>query len=448
MRPLPATIVSVLQPFACLFTRPTWKHAQILLIGTLLAQGPRTVTAALRVMGLSEERRFERYHRVLNRARWSTPRAARILLGLLIAMLPPQWPVVIAVDETLERRQGARIRAKGMYRDAVRSSRSKVVTCLGVQWICMALLVPVPWNERPWALPFLTRLVRSPRANAAASRRHRTTVELTIGMVRLVARWLGRRRWILLGDGSYACVHLGWECLSAQATLITRLRLDARLFAFPEPVPPGRRGPKPKKGAALDKLATRVDEVRDHGEEVMVQWYGHPKRLRVLSALCLWHRSGWAPLPIRWVLVADPEGQLQTQAFLSTDLTMAPARIVELFVWRWSLEVTFEETRRHLGVETQRQWNDLAIARTTPVLLALFSLVCLMVYQWRERWDSLARSTAWYLKPHATFSDCLALVRRTLWAEDNYSDSTSEPDRVLISAKRLDRLLDQLAATA
>ncbi|EXJ10662.1 hypothetical protein D779_0367 [Imhoffiella purpurea] len=127
---------------------------------------------------------------------------------------------------------------------------------------------------------------------------------------------------------------------------------------------------------------------------------------------------------------------------------MAPERIIELFVWRWSLEVTFEETRRHLGVETQRQWSDLAIARTTPVLLALFSLVCLMVYQWRERWDTLARSTAWYLKPQATFSDCLALVRRTLWAEDNDSDSTSEPDRVLISAKRLDRLLDQLAATA
>ncbi|EXJ10666.1 hypothetical protein D779_0364 [Imhoffiella purpurea] len=127
---------------------------------------------------------------------------------------------------------------------------------------------------------------------------------------------------------------------------------------------------------------------------------------------------------------------------------MAPERIIELFVWRWSLEVTFEETRRHLGVETQRQWSDLAIARTTPGLLALFSLVCLMVYQWRERWDTLARSTAWYLKPQATFSDCLALVRRTLWAEDNYSDSTSEPDRVLISAKRLDRLLDQLAATA
>ena len=164
--------------------------------------------------------------------------------------------------------------------------------------------------------------------------------------------------------------------------------------------------------------------------------------------MCLWHTPGWPPLPIRRVLVVDPEGRLPTQPFFTTDLNMAPARVVELFVQRWSLEVTFEEVRRHLGVETQRQWNDLAIARTTPMLMSLFSLVCLMVYRWRERWDTLPRSTAWYLKSHATFSDCLALVRRTIWAEENDANSRSEGEMVLISSKRLDRLLEQLAATA
>jgi hypothetical protein len=447
MSPLPVAIVPVLQPFACLFTQPTWRHAHVLLAGTLLAQGPRTVAAALRVMGLGGEQRFERYHRVLNRARWSGCRGAQILLGLLIERLPPEWPIVVAVDETLERRRGARIGAKGLYRDAARSTRRQVVTCLGLQWICLALLVPVPWSERPWALPFLTRLAPSERADQAAGRRHRTTVELTIGMVRQVARWLGRCRWTLLGDGSYSCVALGWECLAAPVSLVTRLRLDARLFAFPAPVPAERRGPKPKQGAALAKLATRAQEARDQGEEVTLHWYGHPKTLRLLSAVCLWHTPGWPPLPIRWVLVADPAGQLPTQAFFTTDLTLAPARVVELFVWRWSLEVTFEEVRRHLGVETQRPWSDLAIARTTPVLMALFSLVCLMVYQWRERWASLPRSSAWYLKSQATFSDCLALVRRTIWAEGNYTNSTPGPAMVLISADRLDRLLDQLAAT-
>ena len=448
MPALPASMVPILLPFAPLFTAPTWHHVQVLLLGTLLAQGPRTVTAALRVMGLAHEPRFEKYHRVLSRGCWSGLRGAQILLGLLVPCLPPGWPIVIAVDETLERRKGARIAAKGMYRDAVRSSQSKVVTCLGLHWICMALIVPVPWSKRPWALPFLTLLAPSERANHAAGKRHRTVIDWTIVMVRLVARWLGRRRWILLGDGGYSCVHLGWECLKAQATLITRLRLDARLFAFPPPTVAGRRGPKPKKGQALAKLATRIDEAREQGTETTVQWYrGETKTLRLLSEVCLWHTPGWPPLAIRWVLVVDPAGKLPTQAFFTTDLTLPAARVVERFTWRWSIEVTFEETRRHLGVETQRQWTPQAIARTTPLLLALFSLVCLIVYRWRDRWPILPRSTAWSLKSHATFSDCLALVRRTIWAEDNCVNSTPDQEPVLISPQRLEALLNQLAAT-
>ncbi len=344
-----ASIVPILLPFAPLFTAPTWRHVQVLLIGTLLAQGPRTVTAVLRVMGLAHERRFEPYHRVLSRARWSGLRGAQILLGLLMCLLPPGGPVVVAVDETLERGKGARIAAKGMYRDAVRSSHSKVVTCLGLHWICMALLVPLPWSPRPWALPFLTLLAPSERTYRAAGKAHRTVIDWTVVMVRLSARWLKLRRWILVGDGGYAFVQLGWECLGAQATLVTRLRLNARLFAFPEPVPAGRRGPKPKKGKALAKLATRLDEARVQGTKVTLQWYRGTKTLRLLSEKCLWHTPGWPLLPIRWVLVVDPSGQLPPQAFFTTDLTLPPARVVELFVWRWSIEVTFAEACRHLG---------------------------------------------------------------------------------------------------
>jgi hypothetical protein len=445
---LPASILLVILPFAPLFTRPTWEHLQVLLTGTLLCQGPRTVAAALRVMGLGQEKRFEQYHRVLNRARWSGLRAAQILLGRLIKLLPPSWPIIIAIDETLERRKGKCIAAKGVYRDAVRSTQRKVVTCLGLQWICMALLVPLPWSRRAWALPFLTLLAPSERANQAAGKSHRTVVGWTIVMVRLVSRWLHRRPWILIGDGSYACVLLGWECLTAQVTLISRLRLDARLFAFPQPVPPERRGPKPKKGQALAKLATRVQEALDQGEEVTIDWYQGAKVLRVLSGVCLWHTPGLPPLPIRWVLVVDPAGQLAPQAFFTTQPTTSPQRVVELFVLRWSIEVTFEEVRRHLGVETQRQWSALAIARTTPLLLALFSLVCLMVHRLPDCWSSLPRSTAWYLKSQATFSDLLALVRRTIWADANYAKSAICDDQVIISRQDWERVLSQLAATA
>ena len=446
---LPASIVPVLFAFAPLFTAPTWRHVQVLVTGTLLAHGPRTVAAALRVMGLAQEPRFERYHRVLSRGCWSGVQGSQILLGLLLALLPPGWPILVVVDETLERRKGARIAAKGMYRDAVRSSKRRVVTCLGLHWICMALIVPVPWSQRPWALPFLTLLAPSQRANVAAGKAHRTVIDWTVVMVRLVARGLTRRRWVLVGDGSYSCVRLGWECLSAQAALISRRRLDARLFAPPAPLPPGRRGPKPKQGHALAKLATRLEEARTQGTATLVDWYrGETKTLRLLSAVCLWHTPGWPPLPIRWVLVVDPLGRRDPQALFTTDLTLAPARVIGWFVWRWSIEVTFAEVRRHLGVETQRQWAAKAIARTTPVLLALFSIVCLMVHRLRDHWASLPRSTAWYLKPQATFSDCLALVRRTIWAEGNDVNSLADQDQVVISRPDWERVLAQLAATA
>jgi hypothetical protein len=236
--------------------------------------------------------------------------------------------------------------------------------------------------------------------------------------------------------------------LTAQATLISRLRLDARLFAFPQAAPPGRRGPKPKKGQALAKLATRVQEALHRGEDVTVDWYRGTKALRVLSGVCLWHTPGLPPLLIRWVLVVDPAGKLAPQAFFTTQPTMSPQRVVELFILRWSIEVTFEEVRRHLGVETQRQWSALAIARTTPLLLALFSLVCLTVHRLRDCWPSLPRSTAWYLKSQATFSDLLALVRRTIWADANYVKSTMRDDQVIISRQDWERVLTQLASTA
>ena len=165
LMPLPETIIAVWAPFAALFTQPVWHHVQVLWMGAVLCRGPRTVASVLRVMGLGGERRFEKYHRVLSRARWSGLQGARILLGLLIMLLPPWIPVEIVVDETIERRKGVRIKAKGRYRDAVRSTKGTVVKCYGLKWISLMLLVPLPWSPRPWALPFLTLLAPSERAN-------------------------------------------------------------------------------------------------------------------------------------------------------------------------------------------------------------------------------------------------------------------------------------------
>src|SRR2546427_2109237 len=448
MPPLPAAIIAVLLPFAPMFSRPVWRHVQVLLIGAVLCRGPRTVAAVLRVIGLGHEKRFEKYHRVLSRARWSGLQGSKILLGLLVQLLPSSWPLLIGTDDTLERRRGQKITAKGCYRDAVRSTAKHVVTCFGLKWVAMMVIVPLPWSPRPWALPFLTVLAPSAHANKQVGTRHKTTLDWTRQMVRVVSRWL-QKPWVLVGDGAYACVRLAWTCHAHQVTLITRMRLDARLYAFPAPVPPGKRGPKPKKGPRLSTLKTRVDEAKQHGQEVEVAWYnGVRKCLRVLTGVALWHTPGEQPLAVRWVLVVDPQGHVPPSAFFSTDLTLVPTQIIEWFVFRWNVEVTFEEGRRHLGWETQRQWSDKAIARTTPALFGLFALVCLMAYRLTEGVKLMPQSTMWYLKEAATFSDVLACVRRALWAGKYFPQSPLHDDQVLLSLQDWESLLDQLAATA
>lgn len=198
---MPAEIIAILSAFAPVMRMTTWLKADTLLIGALLCQGPRRISSILRVLGKSNERRFEKYHRVLNRDKGSCAIGAKIRLGLLVVLLPSDFPIIIAVDETLERRKGKMIKAKGCYREAVRSTEKRVVKCFGLKWIGMALIIPLPWNERPWALPFLTVLAPSKAANERRNREHRTVVDWTAVMLRRVSRWL-RKSWILVGDGA------------------------------------------------------------------------------------------------------------------------------------------------------------------------------------------------------------------------------------------------------
>jgi len=447
---LPDVALMVLSSFAQLFTRPVWKHVQVLVAGAILCRGPRTVAGVLRTLGMADEPGFCKYHRVLSRARWSGLQGAKILLGLLVAVAASQgFPLIILVDETVERRKGRKIKAKGCHRDAVRSTQGEVVKCWGLKWICLTLLVPLPWSPRPWALPFLTLLAPPARADGKAGRRHKTTVDWTIQAVGQVSRWLASAAFTVVGDGAYASVALARACAARRATLVSRLRLDARLFGFPEAPAPGKRGRKPKKGARLPGLRERLEDPAQPWRETEVAWYeGVRKPVRLLSGDCLWHTPGQDPVRLRWVLVVDPAGEDRPQAFFATDDGLTPERIVEVFVLRWNVEVTFEETRRHLGVETQRQWSDLAIARTTPALMGLFSLACLMALRLVGEGVMPVRQAAWYQKKAATFSDVLAFVRRATWAGKYFVNSETGSDRLELSCRDWDALLDQLAAVA
>lgn len=441
---LPEEIIQVLAPFAPLFSDRVWLHAQVLLLGAILAPQARTVTAALRVMGLAMERHFTNYHRVLNRATWSARQGSRILLGMLIALLvPPGATIVFGADDTVERRSGRQITAKGCYRDAVRSSKKHVIRCFGLKWVSMMLLVPVPWSRRVWALPFLTALCWP--GEKAKRRRHKTSVDWVRQMMKQVRRWLPGRRLVLVVDGGFAAVSLALACVKQPVVMVSRLRWDAALYHPPGPQPPGKRGRKPSKGKRQRSLQGWAERADTPWETVEVDWYGgRRQQLWVFSRTALWYTPGLPPVAIRYVLVADPEGQLRMEAFFCTDLQATPVEILTWVVMRWSVEVTFEEGRAHLGLETQRQWSDQAIARTTPVLLALFSLVTALALKLSQGGEIPVPVTAWYHKAEPTFVDCLALVRRHLWRARYLVNSTPEAELRQFPREALDLLIHGL----
>jgi hypothetical protein len=442
----------MLAPFAPAFSRRVWRHALVLVAGTLLAPGRRTVASALRVMGLARGKRFERYHRVLSRASWSGLAVSRVLLGLLVAAFVPEGPLVLGIDETLERRRGAKIAAKGIYRDPVRSSHSHFVKASGLRWVCLLLLVPIPWAGRTWALPFLTALAPSERHDRERGRRHKTLTEWARQLLVVVRRWWPDRPLVAVADSTYAALEFLAACRarSARVTVITRLRLDAALYAPAPPRRPGQKGRPRLKGYRLPTLAAVAASTSTTWTSLAVtDWYGAGERVvESVSETAVWYHSGLPPVSLRWVLIRDPQGQFATQALLCTDPEVPPEQILAWFVQRWQIEVTFEEARRHLGVETQRQWSDRAIQRTTPALLGLFSLVTLFAHQRRAGAADGARGAAWYPKARPTFADTLALLRRELWAHETSCASAHPCDVVKVPRSVIDRLTETLCYAA
>jgi DDE superfamily endonuclease len=445
MLSLPIAFSSAIGVFAPVFSRPVWQHVKVLLTGAILAPGQRTVTAILRIMGRSAAPHFQTYHRVLNRAVWSPLHASRLLLRLLVAVFVPRGVVLFGLDDTIERRRGDQITAKGIYRDPVRSSHAHMVKASGLRWLGCMLLTPIAWANRVWALPFLTVLCPSERFYAQRGRRHHTLLERAWQSIRLVRRWLPGRELVFVADSSFAA--LEWLALVARllgVSVITRLRLDAALYDPPPPRAPGQRGRPRLKGKRRPTLeAALVDEKTPWSTLTVDDWYGEgPRAVEVATDTAVWYHTGKPPVALRWVLIRDPQERFKPQALLSTHLEHTCEQMLAWFVRRWTMEVTFEEARAHLGMETQRQWNDRAIARTTPALLSLYSIIALTTHLLIEKGATCVRSTAWYGKTRPTFSDAIALVRRRLWEHFHFSMSHQETDMIQIPRALFERFID------
>jgi hypothetical protein len=316
------------------------------------------------------------------------------------------------------------------------------------------LLVEIPWASRVWALPFLSALAPSERYAAKRGKRHKKITEWAWQLLLVVRRWCPEREIVAVADRAYASLKLLDQCrkLSDPITFISRLRLDAALYKPAPPRRPRQIGRPRLKGERLPNLSVVAEDPSTVWKPTKIaNWYGGGERMvEIASQTAVWYSTGLFAVPVRWVLIRDPEGRFKTQALLCTDLQADPQQIVRWFVMRWRLEVTFQEARRHLGFETQRQWSDSAIRRATPALLGLFSLVTLFAHDRMDQAADAFRQASWYHKAHPTFADALALVRKELWAQERQTFTVSpwETDTVKVPRAFVERLTDAVCYAA
>lgn len=442
------TIIQLLAVFGQATTAPTLARMCTLVVGAILAPGRRTVTSALQAVGLGQAQDFSNYHEVFNRARWSLLAMSRLLLGLILsAFLSPDAPVMLLVDDTLERRRGRKIACKSLFRDAVLSTAEHVSLSWGIRWVCLCVLVPTPWTRRPWALPFCLAPVLSQKRAQQLGKHFIGSSECVRILLEKVRRWYPERSFLLVGDNGYATHGLVQDCQDTHqgkrwpVTLVSRFRLNAVLYDLPGSQPASKRGPKAKKGARQPSFTQRLEDLATVWTTVRLPWYQNETiEIEYVSAISLWCPHGSRPVPVRWMLLRpkDPRDQrLAPSALFCSQVNATPEQIMAWYLLRWNIEVTFEEMRACLGLETQRHWSAKAIGRVTPCLFALFSLVVLLAKQLHPEQLPVEKSR-WYDKPEPTFRDALAAVRMHLWSHlggvPNYGNCTSQAAMYLIPA--------------
>jgi len=413
-----------------------------------VARGRRTVTAALRASGNAQASTWSLFHQVLNRARWPPVAVSRQLLLLIVETFVPGGTCVdVVIDETLERRWGSTISTRGHSRDSALSSKERSGSSPGVRWIVMSVVVSLPWTTQRWAVPFVCVLATTPEVSERLGTQHTTVGMWAHQMVSLVRRWLPDRDITLMGETASTILEVGRQAQHQQVTVITTGRMDAVLHEPPPERTEHTSGRPRVVGERLPALEIVRQDAHTRWQKLTLDWSGQGKRtLERCTGTALWYRSGSAPLPIRWVLTRDPAGKHPPQAIVSTDPNQLAEEIITDVMKRWSLEVTCEESRAHLGIETQRQWSDLAIERSTPLLFGLSRLVALFGHMLHPDGRISVAQAAWYRKQTATFHDVLARVRQQLWRHVTFCTAPTDPAVVFVPRSTIERLTQAMCS--
>lgn len=417
MTSIPHGVRSVLHEWSDEFSETVWLRFQVLVFAAIVCVGRHTVCRLLRIAGALADGHWSSYHRVLSKRRWSTWRLARILAQHVVDRFLPRGTIPVCGDDTVTQHPGKKVYGKGRHRDAVRSTHSYTAWRWGHKWVVLAILVQLPGLSRPWALPVLCALYRTPEEDKKRGCRHKTPCDLMRQLLCVLLRWFPRRKFVFTGDGGYG-THALTRFASGQLrlTLVSKFYKDANLYDRPGQRKPGTNGRPPVKGRKRPAPEQVVAQT-SRRQRLKVSWYGGGwRQVAVVTGTGHWYKSGEGLIPIRWVFVEDLTGTHRDEYFFTTDVALTPQQIIEAYTGRWAIEVTFEELREHVGLETTRGRCAQTILRAEPCLFGLYTLVALWFSELSER-EHQAPVVAWIgsVKQAQTFSDAITLVRRHIW---------------------------------
>lgn len=410
------SFAALLCGFRDCFTGPSFVTFCQLLTGWVLCIGPHTVTGLIQAAGLVGTKHHTSFHYFFRDARWKTDEVGLVVLRLVLRLVPPFAPVVVAVDDTLARHTGKRISSAGMHRDPLLSTAAQVAYHFGHVWVVLAVVVHVPqWNKN-FALPVLARLYRSKKVCEKMGLKHKKKTELAVELILCLKAALPKREVVVVGDNAFANREVITR-LPALTTFVGRGPMDAAVCAKPAPRKRGERGRPRVKGRRLPSPAERAADPKSAWEPVDVQIYGRPATVKVLTFDALWHKSGRGCF-LRFVVIRDWPGHKKDDVLVCTDVTKSAKWIIETYCLRWPEEETFHWCKAKLGLEHAQNRAEKAVQRTAPMALWAYSLVVV----W---YVTVGQATAgaqypalpWYTsKRTPAFSDMLAALRRESWA--------------------------------
>lgn len=450
MTTIPKAVMNVLsEDLASAFTRPTFIRFVTLILAAILTTGSRTVSNVVRTVSGLIDGHVSTYHRVFSKRKWSTWAVTRGLCALILRHLVPDGAVHLAGDDTVDEHRGAKVFGKGCHRDAVRSTHSYTAFYWGHKWVVLSIVVRLSFGRRPWALPVLIALYRSKEWNEKHKRAHKTPPEILEALVTVLMRWFPERHFRLSADGNFGTHRLARFAHRHRdrLTFVSRFYPNANLHE-PAPLVIAKKVGRPRVKGNKALSPEQVVKQTKKRQRMRVNWYGGESReIEIVSGIGHWLKQGHGLVPVRWVFVHDLQGTHRDEYFFTTDTRLPPRFIIETYTERWSIEVTFEESRAYLGFGTTRCRTEKSVLREPPFLLWLYSLV-VVLYAKTPPGRRPKIFIHWQGKNVVTFSDVITGLRRWLWKSWAFATPRNRDGFAKLPRTFQDTLLGALAPAA